>query len=34
MMQKIRVPTTIPNIEISCYDKDIVDVDFSILEIL
>jgi len=34
MMWKVRVPTTIPDIEITCYNKDVVDIDFSILKIL
>jgi len=28
------IPQTISDIKIACYDEDIVDVDFSILEIL
>ena len=34
MIWKIWIPTTISNIEILYYDKDIADFDFSILKIL
>jgi len=34
MVLVVRIPQTVPNIEITCHDQDIVDVDFSILKIL
>ena len=34
MMWKVRVPTIISDVEITYYDKDIVNINFSILKIL
>ena len=34
MIQEIQIPKTIPNIKISSHNKDIVNIDFSILKIL
>jgi len=31
---KIRIPTTIPNVKITCHDKNIVNINFGILKIL
>ena len=30
----VRIPQTVSNIEISCHDQDVVDVSFSIFEII
>ena len=34
MKPKVGIPTTIPNVEVTCYDEKIVDINFSILKIL
>ena len=34
MIQKIGIPKTVPNIKIPCHNKNIANIDFSILEIL
>ena len=34
MVRKVWVPKTISNVEVSYYDEDIIDINFSILKIL
>jgi len=34
MVWKIKIPKIVPNVKISCHDENIVEIDFSILEIL
>ena len=34
IVPKVRIPKTISNVKVTYYNKDIVDVNFSILEIL
>ena len=34
IVQKIRIPKTIPNVKIAYHNEDIVEINFSILEIL
>ena len=34
MVGKQSIPKTISNVEVPCHDKDIIDIDLSILKIL
>jgi len=34
MVLKVRIPKTIPNVKITYYNEDIVEINFSIFEIL
>ena len=34
MIPKVKIPEIIPNVKITCYNENIVEVNFSILEIL
>ena len=34
MKQITRIPQTVPNVKVPSHNKDVIDIDFSILEIL